>query len=107
MADRTDWHPLAETVSLPTLAIIGGRKVPAVSGETFASVNPATGKVVAQVAACDGCDMAGVVAANVAAPVNPAVAFGGFRQANNGRDLLRHTVDKYTALRTTWIRYRR
>jgi acyl-CoA reductase-like NAD-dependent aldehyde dehydrogenase len=57
MADRTDWHQLAETVSFPTLAIIDGRKVPAVSGETFASVNPATGKVLAEVAACDGRDI--------------------------------------------------
>lgn len=63
MADRTDWHQLAETVSFPTLAIIDGRKVPAVSGQTFASVNPATGKVLAEVAACDGRDIDLAVAA--------------------------------------------
>jgi gamma-glutamyl-gamma-aminobutyraldehyde dehydrogenase len=50
--------------------------------------------------------VAGVVAVNVVDPVNPAVPFGGFRQSGNGRDLSRHAVDKYTALRTTWIRHR-
>ena len=49
---------------------------------------------------------AGVVAINVVDPVNPAVPFGGFKQSGSGRDLSRHAVEKYTALRSTWIRYR-
>jgi len=50
--------------------------------------------------------VAGVVGVNVVDPVNPAVPFGGFRQSGNGRDLSRHAVEKYTALKTTWIRFK-
>jgi gamma-glutamyl-gamma-aminobutyraldehyde dehydrogenase len=49
---------------------------------------------------------AGVVAVNVVDPVSPAVPFGGFKQSGSGRDLSRHAIEKYTALKTTWIRYR-
>ena len=50
--------------------------------------------------------VAGVVGVNVVDPVNPAVPFGGFRQSGSGRDLSRHAVEKYTALKTTWIRFK-
>jgi gamma-glutamyl-gamma-aminobutyraldehyde dehydrogenase len=50
---------------------------------------------------------AGIVAVNVVDPVSPTVPFGGFKQSGNGRDLSRHAVEKYTQLKTTWIRYRR
>ncbi|MGK6311469.1 aldehyde dehydrogenase [Neorhizobium sp. DT-125] len=49
---------------------------------------------------------AGVVAVNVVDPVSPTVPFGGFKQSGSGRDLSRHATEKYTALKTTWIRYR-
>lgn len=49
---------------------------------------------------------AGVVAVNVVDPVSPAIPFGGFKQSGSGRDLSRHAVEKYTALKTTWIRYK-
>ncbi|EIJ44352.1 NAD-dependent aldehyde dehydrogenase [Beggiatoa alba B18LD] len=49
----TDWQQLASRVQLPTQAFIDGRYVNALSGQTFATVNPATGQVLAQVAACD------------------------------------------------------
>jgi gamma-glutamyl-gamma-aminobutyraldehyde dehydrogenase len=31
--------------------------------------------------------------------------FGGFGQSGYGRDLSLHSLDKYTALKTTWISY--
>ncbi|MFK4259590.1 aldehyde dehydrogenase [Agrobacterium tumefaciens] len=49
---------------------------------------------------------AGVVAVNVVDPVSPAIPFGGFKQSGSGRDLSRHAIEKYTALKSTWIRYR-
>jgi gamma-glutamyl-gamma-aminobutyraldehyde dehydrogenase len=50
--------------------------------------------------------VAGVVGVNVVDPVNPAIPFGGFKQSGSGRDLSAHAVEKYTALKTTWIRLR-
>jgi gamma-glutamyl-gamma-aminobutyraldehyde dehydrogenase len=32
------------------------------------------------------------------------VPFGGFKQSGNGRDKSLHALDKYTELKTTWIR---
>ena len=31
--------------------------------------------------------------------------FGGVKQSGNGRDLSLHSLDKYTALKTTWISF--
>ncbi|MGB0799561.1 MAG: aldehyde dehydrogenase family protein [Planktomarina sp.] len=31
--------------------------------------------------------------------------FGGMKQSGFGRDLSLHSFDKYTALKTTWIKY--
>ena len=47
-----DWKTRAEALQYSALAFIDGRSVPAVSGETFDTVNPATGKVLTKVAAC-------------------------------------------------------
>ncbi len=47
------WHERARSLALRTQAFIDGRYVDAASGATFSSVNPATGKVLAQVAAGD------------------------------------------------------
>lgn len=49
---------------------------------------------------------AGVVAVNVVDPVNPAIPFGGFKQSGSGRDLSRHAIEKYTSLKSTWIRFK-
>lgn len=52
-AERTaDQYP-----SFRTQALIDGVFAPAASGRTFNAVNPATGKVLAQVAACDSADV--------------------------------------------------
>jgi gamma-glutamyl-gamma-aminobutyraldehyde dehydrogenase len=47
----------------PTQAFIGGLHVPAQSGATFAAINPATGKTLAQVAACSDADVDAAVRA--------------------------------------------
>ena len=57
------WKAKAQALRFRHQAFIGGRFVDAVSGETFESVNPATGEVLAQVAACDAPDVDRAVAA--------------------------------------------
>jgi len=56
------WRDRASTLKLRTEAFIDGRFQPAASGETFACVNPATGKPIAQVAACSSRDVDAAVA---------------------------------------------
>lgn len=48
---------LAATVARPARAFIGGRAVAALSGKTFATLNPATGETLAEIAACDAPDI--------------------------------------------------
>ena len=43
---------LAESIALPTQAFVDGAFRPALSGRTFETTNPATGQVLAQIAAC-------------------------------------------------------
>ncbi len=54
---------LARSLHLPTEAFIGGRPVPSASGKTFATLNPATGEEIAQIAACGAEDVDRAVAA--------------------------------------------
>lgn len=56
-------NQLARSLHLPTQAMIGGRPVPAASGQTFATINPATGEELAQIARCDSVDVDRAVAA--------------------------------------------
>jgi len=51
------WHDRAKALEPRTQAFIGGRYVDSASGATFTRVNPADGKVLAQVAACDARDI--------------------------------------------------
>jgi 4-(gamma-glutamylamino)butanal dehydrogenase len=48
---------------------------------------------------------AGTVAVNAVDLISPLVPFGGFKQSGNGRDNSLHAFEKYTALKTTWIKY--
>jgi gamma-glutamyl-gamma-aminobutyraldehyde dehydrogenase len=48
-----DWLSRAETLKIEGRAFIDGAYVPALSGKTFDNVNPANGKVLGQIAACD------------------------------------------------------
>lgn len=54
---HNDYQDLVANLRLPTQAYINGKFVPADSGETFASINPATGETLAHIAACDRADV--------------------------------------------------
>jgi 4-guanidinobutyraldehyde dehydrogenase/NAD-dependent aldehyde dehydrogenase len=60
---QISWHERARSLNLRTQAFIDGRYVDAASGATFDSVNPATGKLLARVAAGDEEDINRAVAA--------------------------------------------
>ncbi|TYC64400.1 aldehyde dehydrogenase [Rhodobacterales bacterium] len=48
---------------------------------------------------------AGTVSVNTVDAVSPMTPFGGFKQSGIGRDLSLHAFDKYSGLKTTWIKY--
>jgi gamma-glutamyl-gamma-aminobutyraldehyde dehydrogenase len=48
---------------------------------------------------------AGTVAVNAVDLISALVPFGGFKQSGNGRDNSLHAFEKYSALKTTWIKY--
>ena len=52
-----EYKAIAAGLTFPTQAFIDGRFCPAKSGKTFDTVNPATGAVLAKVAACDAADV--------------------------------------------------
>lgn len=52
-----EYKAIAAGLAFPTQAFIDGSFRPAKSGKTFDSINPATGKVLAKVAACDKTDV--------------------------------------------------
>lgn len=52
-----EYASLAKTIVMPTQAFIDGAFVPSVSGNTFATTNPATGDVLTEIAACDARDV--------------------------------------------------
>jgi gamma-glutamyl-gamma-aminobutyraldehyde dehydrogenase len=58
-----DWHAAARTVQPRSDAFVDGAFVPAAAGERFATVNPATGEVLAKVASCGAEDVDRAVAA--------------------------------------------
>src|SRR4029077_10186076 len=66
-AETISWHERARTLSFPTQAFIDGRYLDAASGATFDSINPATGKLLARVAAGDEEDINRAVSAARAA----------------------------------------
>ncbi len=57
-----DWHGRAAALTCNGQAFIGGKYVPALSGKTFDCIDPATGAVLAKVAACDAEDIDRAVA---------------------------------------------
>ena len=54
---HADYAAIAKAMSFPNLAYIDGEFRPALSGEVFAALNPATGQVLAHVAACGKADV--------------------------------------------------
>lgn len=47
----------------------------------------------------------GTVSVNTVDALSPQTPFGGFKQSGSGRDLSLHSLEKYTGLKTTWIKY--
>ena len=62
MLQLSDWQQRAAAQAFPTGALIDGRMRPSASGQTFASIDPATNRLLANVAACDGADVDAAVA---------------------------------------------
>src|SRR5215469_770318 len=62
-AESVSWQERARRLEFRTQAFIGGRYVDAASGATFDCINPATGKLLARVAAGDAEDIDRAVAA--------------------------------------------
>ncbi len=52
-----EYKSIAANLTLPTTAFIDGGYRPAASGETFVSVNPATGEALAEIASCGAGDV--------------------------------------------------
>lgn len=52
-----DWSAAATAIAVPNRLLINGEHVDAVSGERFATVNPATGEVITEVALGDAADI--------------------------------------------------
>jgi gamma-glutamyl-gamma-aminobutyraldehyde dehydrogenase len=48
---------------------------------------------------------AGTVSVNTVDALSAQTPFGGFKQSGFGRDLSLHALDKYTGIKTTWIRF--
>lgn len=48
----------------------------------------------------------GTVSINTVDALSAQTPFGGMKQSGFGRDLSLHSFDKYTALKTTWIKYK-
>lgn len=48
---------------------------------------------------------AGTVVVNAVDMISPLVPFGGVKQSGNGRDSSLHAFEKYSSLKTTWIKY--
>jgi 4-(gamma-glutamylamino)butanal dehydrogenase len=57
MTTHQEWKQKAAALSLDGRAFIAGKRCAAASNETFGTVNPATGKVLAEVAKCDAKDV--------------------------------------------------
>ena len=57
LLSRDEYRAIAAGLSLPTQAFIDGSFRPAKSGGTFDTINPATGEVIARVAACGAEDV--------------------------------------------------
>src|SRR3954463_4072720 len=64
---RDDWKGRAGGLSYRNQAFIGGKFTPSLTGKTFDCVNPATGQVLTQVAACEQADVDAAVKAARAA----------------------------------------
>jgi len=63
----TDYHVIAEGLELPSQILIDGQWRDALSGATFATIDPSTGRELAQLPACNAADVDAAVASARAA----------------------------------------
>ena len=54
---RDEYQAIADGLTHPTNAFIDGRFTAAASGDTFETLNPATGQVITRIASCDAADV--------------------------------------------------
>lgn len=57
LLSKAEYAAIAKEISLPSNAFIDGAFKPAISGQTFATHNPATGEFLTDVAACSSEDV--------------------------------------------------
>lgn len=67
LLSASEYHRIARDLTLPASAVIDGKRCGALSGETFTTVNPATGDRLADVPACSKADVDVAVASARAA----------------------------------------
>ncbi|WP_306391888.1 aldehyde dehydrogenase [Telluria beijingensis] len=67
LLNAAEYAALADRLALPTQAFVDGAFVPALSGQVFETTNPATGQLLAHIAACAAQDVDVAVAAAKAA----------------------------------------
>ena len=67
MTENTSWHARAAEIKIDGRAVINGERVAARAGQTFDNLSPIDGRLLGQVARCDGADVdAAVLAARAA-----------------------------------------
>ncbi|MTV38345.1 aldehyde dehydrogenase [Duganella radicis] len=86
-----EYAALAETITLPTQAFVDGAFRPALSGETFETTNPATGKLLARIAACNAEDVDVAVA-------NAKAAYEDGRWSRLSPNQRKHTLLRFADL---------
>ena len=97
---RDDWKSRIGGLSYRNQAFIDGKFVPSASGKTFDCINPATGQVLAKVAACDQADVDRAVKAARAAFDKGTWAQHGARRAQEDPAEARRADDR--APRASW-----
>lgn len=91
LLSASEYAAIAAELRLPTQAFIDGAFRPSVSGETFQTVNPATGKVLGEIAACNAVDVDIAVA-------NARTAFEDGRWRNLAPSRRKSTLLKFADL---------
>ncbi|MFT4066911.1 aldehyde dehydrogenase [Paraburkholderia sp.] len=91
LLSASEYAAIAAELRLPTQAFIDGAFRPSKSGDTFATVNPATGKVLAEIAACNAADVDIAVA-------NARAAFEDGRWRNLAPSRRKSILLKFAAL---------
>ncbi|MBZ2168151.1 aldehyde dehydrogenase [Marinobacter sp. F4216] len=87
MKTKAEWQSLSDSLTFRNQAYVGGRFQPAVSGETFSSINPANEQVLTEVASCDQEDVD--LAVSVARQTFNSGAWSGKSPAERKAVLLR------------------